>query len=173
MKKDHSIRRLRRANLFALAILGIGCLQMLGYLTGAKTLRGAGAASAASPFPKVFCVAPVHGEPGVGLETFSSSFTLLYDLNGEPREMAITPEIYARVHGPYNRRNVYGAALAYGPCLTPELVQQTLGFALDKPGRMIKEIGVPDGATNFRVRITGMANGEQRSWLIQPEREEP
>ena len=168
-------RSLRRANALSIALIAVGSLQMIGYLTGSKALRGIGAASAASPLPKVFGTAPVAGESGVELETFSSQFTLLYELHGETVEMPITPEIYSKVCGPYNRRNVYGAVLAYGPCLPPELVDQAMAYALEEPALLIAELKLPTAAKNFRVRVTGFAgdkndHGEfrQRSWDIAP-----
>jgi len=44
---------------------------MAGYVSGSITLRGIGAATAASPLPKVFSDVD-------GLETFASAFTLHY-----------------------------------------------------------------------------------------------
>lgn len=65
----------------------------------------------ASPAPKVFCTQE-------GLETFSTKFVVVYqDLDGQEHRKEVTPEVSAGLKGPYNRRNVYGAILSYGPVL--------------------------------------------------------
>src|SRR5687767_15937977 len=87
-------------------LLVLGLAQMVGDLTHFLPLKAVAAATGASPAPKVFSAVQ-------GLETYSTRFFL--DL-GDKR-VEITPEVYARIRGPYNRRNVYGAALAYGPVL--------------------------------------------------------
>jgi hypothetical protein len=80
-----------------------------------------------------------------GLETYSTRF--LFEIDG--RRIELTPEIYARLRGPYNRRNVYGAALAYAPVVPAELREPVTQFALcgDKP--LLRELGidVPERAT--------------------------
>ena len=56
-----------------------------------------------------------------GLETYSTRFYLDWtDRAGQRQSLQLTPEVYARVRGPYNRRNVYGAVLAYGPVLATD-----------------------------------------------------
>ena len=96
----------RNANIAAVILTLLGCLQMAGHLAGSRVMRGAGAALVLAPFPKVF--ADVEG-----LETFASTFTLHWSDNQGDHALAITPELYSRLRGAYNRRNVYGAALSY------------------------------------------------------------
>ena len=106
----------------AACLIAVGLLQMAGdlcerYLSAYYGLRlkGLGAATAASPAPKVFSAVR-------GLETYSTRFYLEWtDRAGEFHSLQVTPELYARLRGPYNRRNVFGAALAYGPVLPPDL----------------------------------------------------
>ena len=114
-------------NIFFAGVLLIGALQIIGYATGNEIIRKVGQLSAASPLPLVFS----HFR---GLETFSSRFGVtVIDAAGQETIIQITPEIYAQFPGPYNRRNVYGAAIAYGVVLdTPnerKLVAQVLSFA--------------------------------------------
>ena len=53
-----------------------------------------------------------------GYETFSSKFEIEIEyLDGRVSSHMLTPEIYSRLEGPYNRRNVFGALIAYGPVL--------------------------------------------------------
>src|SRR5580658_637029 len=92
-------------------LLAIGLLQMVGDLVHVPPLKGFAAATAASPAPKVFSSVR-------GLETYSTRFFIEWtDIAGTFHSLEITPELYARVRGPYNRRNIYGALLAYGPVL--------------------------------------------------------
>ncbi|PRP95116.1 hypothetical protein [Enhygromyxa salina] len=95
----------------ATLLLVIGLAQIVGDLAGLPKLKGFAAATMLSPAPKVFSTTK-------GLETFSTSFTLSWQApDGTPRELPITQARYSQLEGPYNRRNVYGAALAYGPVL--------------------------------------------------------
>jgi hypothetical protein len=57
------------------------------------------------------------------------------------------------MHGPYNRRNVYGAALAYGPVLPESLRDPVMRYALCGEAPLLRELGIdPDDITG-RVRI--------------------
>lgn len=122
-----------------LILLCIGFLQMSGDLTRSAPLKAFGAATGASPAPKVFSTVE-------GLETFSSNFYLDWrDSAGNFHELELTPEIYARIRGPYNRRNVFGAALAYGPVLqanpqTRDLFQSTMRYAACGEAPIVQEL---------------------------------
>ena len=105
-------------NCIALAIIIVGCLQMVGFLLENRTLRGLGAASSISPLPKVFSAVNQY-------ETYAAEFTIFYELAGNTVAQIITPAFYQQLRGPYNRRNVYGAALAYAPVL-PEKIWKTV-----------------------------------------------
>jgi hypothetical protein len=99
-----------------LLLLALGLLQMAGDLLRVPALKGLGAATAASPAPKVFSAAR-------GLETYSSRFFIEWtDAAGVFHSVEITPERAAGLRGPYNRRNVYGAVLAYGPIMQSDPV---------------------------------------------------
>ena len=115
------------SNIVFAAVLLVGALQIIGYTTGNEAIRKVGQLTAASPLPLVFS----HFR---GLETFSSRFGVtVTDATGQETIIPITPELYSQFPGPYNRRNVYGAAIAYGVVLDkPEekkLVSQVLSFA--------------------------------------------
>lgn len=90
---------------------GVACLQMVGHFANSRTLRGLGIATGIAPYPKVFCEAK-------GYEPFAAEFTIT-DQNDT--EIPLTAERYSRLEGPYQRRNVYGAALAYAPRLPDDL----------------------------------------------------
>ena len=64
---------------------------------------------------------------------------------------------YQRLGGPYNRRNVYGAAFSYGPLLASDARLQAmhasvLHYALCTPGRAVQELGLAP-APFRRVRV--------------------
>src|ERR1700755_3585891 len=89
----------------------LGFAQMAGDIFHLPALKAVAAATAASPAPKVFSAVK-------GLETFSTRvFIEWVGEIGPTHSVEVTPERYAHVLGPYNRRNVYGAVLAYGPVL--------------------------------------------------------
>jgi hypothetical protein len=125
----------------ALLLLAVGLLQIAADALGLPSLKGLAAAWGASPAPKVFCSAR-------GLETFSTRFFLEWKgKGGGAHVLALTPEVYGRVRGPYNRRNVYGAALAYGPVLatdprTRAMFEAVIRHALCGRAPLLRELGV-------------------------------
>lgn len=119
----------------AVFLVMLGTAQMLGDLTGFLPLKAIAAATGASPAPKVFSAVQ-------GLETYSTRFFL--DLGD--RRVELTPKLYARIRGPYNRRNVYGAALAYGPVLPHQLREPVMRYALCD-GTLLDELGLPKAHT--------------------------
>ena len=146
-------------NKASVGLLVIGLLQLTGDLlerSGAgvvgRPLKGIGAATTASPAPKVFSAVR-------GLETFSTRFTLeWWDRDGRMRTLSLTPEVYARVRGPYNRRNVYGAVLAYGPVLatderTRPLYESVAHYALCGDAPLLRELGVDPADVVGPVRV--------------------
>ena len=122
-------------------LLGIGLLQMAAAALGLARLQGAALATGASPAPKVFSSAR-------GLETFSSTFQLEWvDRAGAQHVLALTPERYAQVAGPYARRNAYGAAVAYGPALAVDpaarpMLEALLRHALCGEAPLLRELGL-------------------------------
>lgn len=129
-----------KASVAAGALLVLGLLQMFGHLARLPALRAIGAACGASPAPKVFSAVE-------GLETYSSRFYLEWqDAAGAAQVVRLTPERYARMRGPYNRRNVYGAALAYGPVLahnphTRAMFEQVTQYAFCK-STLLRELAI-------------------------------
>lgn len=124
-------------------VLAIGALQIVGYLLDISAVRRLGQITAASPLPLVFS----HFR---GLETFSPRFEVLVTSpQGEPLEIPITPSTYSELGGPYNRRNVYGVAFAFGAVLQTEserrLVDRVLayGFCNNGPLRRLLEQKMP------------------------------
>jgi hypothetical protein len=151
----------KAANVSAVVLVVAGCLQMAGYLVGSLPLRGVGAALAMSPFPKVFSDVD-------GLETFASTFTLQWrDTQGEHR-LPITPELYSRLEGAYNRRNVYGAALSYGPRLPSRIWEAVFCYGFGPDGPLRREFGLGPYAHGIAVHIRTNTRGRTDQWLLQP-----
>jgi len=111
---------------------------MAGHLTGVRALRGVGLATGFSPFPKVFCEAD-------GYEPFAATFALRgTDTKGQELVIPITAERYSEMAGPYNRRNVYGAALAFSPRLPEDLRDELLSQMLRTDSALWAELDLPD-----------------------------
>lgn len=151
----------------------LGCVQMVGDLTHSKVLIALGAASHASPAPKVFTA---HE----GFETFSSQFYLLWQSrDGAAHSMQLTPEIYGRLQGPYNRRNAYGATLSYGPVLaanplTQPMFESVSRYALCGHAPLLRELGInPEsiqGAVTVKLvpRDPASADGRWQLSFVAP-----
>ena len=125
-----------------IALLVLGMLQMSADLLHLRALKGVAAATAASPAPKVFSSVR-------GLETYSSRFFVEWtDKSGVFHSILIRPETTAGLRGPYNRRNVYGAVLAYGPVLQSDpsarpMFDSISRYALCGDAPLLQELGIP------------------------------
>jgi hypothetical protein len=146
-------------NRLAIVLLVIGLLQMSGdgierwlHPATGQAVKGIGAASTASPAPKVFSAVR-------GLETYSTRFFLEWsDRDGRPHRLELTPEVYARVQGPYNRRNVYGAVLAYGPLLatqerTRPMFRSVANHALSGEAPLLRELGIDPATIVYPITV--------------------
>jgi hypothetical protein len=130
----------------------LGLAQMAGDLLGSRALRGLAAATTASPAPKVFSAVR-------GLETYSTRFALEWtEPDGVTRALELTPAVYQRLRGPYNRRNVFGAALAYGPLLVTDPAARPMFDAVlrrsvcgERP--LLREIGLDPARIVGDVRV--------------------
>ena len=122
-------------------LLIVGLSQMVGDILHLPALKGIGAATGASPAPKVFTA---HQ----GFETYSSNFYLDWDdENGIRQSLFLTPQVYNGVKGPYNRRNAYGAAFSYTPVLyentlTRPMFESVVQHALCGKSSILHELGM-------------------------------
>lgn len=116
-------------------------LQMTGDLFNQTWMKALGAAWGASPAPKVF-------SSSEGLETFSSQFFLIWtDWENVLHRIQLTPKLARQLKGPYNRRNVYGAVLSYGPILSKnemmrDAYESILEYAIGQNGPLLRELGI-------------------------------
>lgn len=144
---------MRRALIFAF-LVALGLLQMGAALLDRPTARGLALATAASPAPKVFSSVR-------GLETYSSRFFLEWDdREGRTHSTAILPERSAGLRGPYQRRNTYGAVVAYGPVLaaadsTRPLFESVAAYGLCGDAPLLRELGIDaaDRVGALRLRV--------------------
>ena len=132
-------------------LLLIGLSQMAGDVFSVRALKGVGAATTMAPAPKVFST--VHG-----LETFSTRFEIeMTDKQGRARRFDLSRTLYSRLKGPYNRRNTFGALIAYGPVLTKTeqgraIFRSVSQYAICGEAPLLRELGlVPD---QFRPGVT-------------------
>jgi len=136
----------------AVVLLVLGLAQMAGDVLHLPALKGLAAATAASPAPKVFSAVR-------GLETYSTRFALEWDDRAQVHHvLPLTPELYARLRGPYNRRNVFGAVLAYGPVLvsdprTRAMFDSVARYALCGDAPILRELGVDPRAVSGHLRV--------------------
>jgi hypothetical protein len=120
----------------AALLIALGLFQMAGDVFRLPFLKKLGAASAASPAPKVFCAID-------GYEAYATRFTIeWFSRDGAFHSKPLTADAVGRLRGPYNRRNVYGAALAYGPVLPERLREPVLKFGLSGDGPVLREVGI-------------------------------
>jgi len=143
----------RRDGIVAAVLTGIGCAQMAGDFLQLNILKAAGAATGASPAPKVFTAQN-------GFETYANRFFLeWHDASGQKHEHELTPQSYAGVRGPYNRRNVYGAVFSYAPVLdanpiTRPMFRMILMRSFCGAHPVFTEVGIPaDAARQGPLRI--------------------
>jgi len=145
----------RRGFLTLLALIGIGCMQMVGDVFHLPVVKAFGAATGASPAPKVFTAQD-------GFETYANRFFLEWqDGAGGEHAFELTPEVYSSMKGPYNRRNVYGAVFSYAPVLDANPLTRPMFRAVVQHvfcGRpsVLSEVGVPldaVGSGSLRIRL--------------------
>lgn len=152
-KKKASLRKPAIAFASFSLLTGIGVLQIVGDVIDSPVVKGIGMALHASPAPKVFCTAN-------SLETFSSRFYLSWnDQSGGNHTLELTPEIASKIQGPYNRRNVYGALLAYGPVLEASpamrpLYEEILSFGVRGNAPLLSELGIDPALIGEKILLS-------------------
>jgi hypothetical protein len=169
MTEEPAKLRFRTYGIGLLALLGFA--QMAGDLLHLPALKGIAAATAASPAPRVFSAVR-------GLETYSTHFFLEWtSREGTAHSIELTPERYARLRGPYNRRNIYGAVLAYGPVLvsdarTRPLFEAVAAYALCGRAPLLDELGIPHeaawGPLRLRLQLRPGASASGLPLLLEP-----
>lgn len=141
-------------------IVIIGFLQTIGFLTKIKPIRSLGIVTAASPLPIVFTEVK-------GVETFASDFYFRWNNeSSEVQEVKVTPELYSRLQGPYNRRNIFGAAIAYGPVLPEKVWQPILNYGLCN-NILTEELDLPIDKESFSLYIKTRTKDRTDDWTLK------
>lgn len=137
----------------AVLLAALGTLTMFGDVLHWRAAKAAGLATGASPAPKVFTAQD-------GFETYANRFYLDWtDASGAVHSIELTPDVYAGLAGPYNRRNVYGAVVSYAPVLDANPALRPMfrtvlerSFCRERPVTL--EFGVPrEAAAHGPVRL--------------------
>lgn len=144
---------MNRRSLLTLAFLvTIGSMQIVADVLVMPRLKAFFAATQVSPAMKVFTA---HQ----GYETYAARFAISWrDVSGIEHRFDLDPASYANVRGPYNRRNVYGAALAYGPLLRADsrlraMQESVMQYAFCSPGNLRGELGLPTDAADLTIHV--------------------
>lgn len=150
----------RKIGILGLILLGL--LQMAGDLSGLKILKVFAAGLQASPAPNVFTTVQ-------GLETFSSRFFIDWENPSGSHHLELTPSIYKRLQGPYNRRNVYGAIFSYGALIPEALRNPILEYALCGERPILKELGIDTREIkHVQIRMVPRVNQKNLPTLLIP-----
>ena len=144
-----------------------GAANSVAFMCHDNSIRGVGFSSVSSPLPLVFSAYQ-------GVETFSTTFELETQLqNGTLIRMPLNSELYSRIGGAYNRRNVYGALFSHGPFFDESnliyLRDSILYYGVCEPGSLIREFGIDSQVKWFEVSIESRTIGEDRNWSISME----
>ena len=144
----------------SILIVVLGSFQFAGYVLNNPTMRGIGAACGFAPYTKVFSDVD-------GFETFAARFNLILHRNdGSDSLIPITPEFYRQLKGPYNRRNVYGAALSYAPRLPEKLWHSVFCYGFKGPLR--EEFGIDDDVRSISIHIVTRTADRNDEWTFTP-----
>ncbi len=151
---------MKKRRILYIILFLLGSLQIIGVATGSRAVKGIGLASVASPLPLVFS----HFR---GIETFAADFYIRLRKDGKVvYDSQITSELYEKLEGPYNRRNIYGAVFAYGPVLSQPsekiLVDSVLKQGICFDGPLVAEFGLPAEFDTVEIEVhTKTKNQEQ------------
>jgi len=142
-----------------LVLVLIGSVRAIADISGFSNVSSFFSLFNVSPAMKVFTA---HNN----YETFSPKYMLDFQgVDGEAVSVELTPELYRKLEGPYNRRNVFGAAISYGPVLvsnqkTADLFNSVAHYSFCRPGILIEELGldVPSDINKVLVRYIHQQN---------------
>lgn len=164
---------MKRRNVLAGFVVALGCSQMIGYLTGAKTVSACGAGSCFAPMAEVFSSVET-GTPRERFEPFAAEYSVRgADEVGAIFEQRITPELLARIEGPHARRANYlnafvvlardGADDAEGADADAEAelttVEAARCFGLGPAGPLRAALELPAGAHALVMQVAAGGDG--------------
>ena len=169
---------MKRRNLLAGCLVALGCSQMIGFLTGAKTVSACGAGTCFAPMAEVFSRVETDA-PTEHFEPFAAEFFGNgLDGKGQAFERRITPESFARIEGPHARRanylNAFVGVARGNPAGEANAVTDAawcFGFGPDGPLREAFEL--PAGAHALGMKVVAQVDGpgglREETWSLAPE----
>ena len=110
-----------------------------------------------APCPKVFC------DMG-GMEPFASCFEIIADGDKTTR-IPITPELYRQLRGPYNRRNVYGAAIAAAPILPERVWRTVFSYAFNPNGQLRHDLALLK-TNSIHILVRARTRNGSQEWIF-------
>lgn len=159
----------------AMALIALGCAHMVFDVMGMPLFAGIAMATASSPAPKVFTSLP-DGQ-GARVEPFADDFEVIHvSVDGDTVVRELTPEIYASLEGPYNRRNTYGAVVAgaaflEGHALTEPMWRASLEYMACGESTALDELGLPPRAPGDRIVLRQRSSSSTDLHDAVPDRE--
>lgn len=157
---------MKRRNVLAGFVVALGCSQMIGYLTGAKTVSACGAGTCFAPMAEVFSSVETD-TPGERFEPFAAEYSVRgregEGETGAVFERRVTPELLERIEGPHARRANYanafvGVALARGGADRAE-VEAAGCFGLGQEGPLRAALELPVGARALVMQVAADGHG--------------
>ncbi len=143
-------------------VIAIGLLQTIGYLSQIEIIRHLGILTSASPLPIVFTEVN-------GVEGFAADFYFQWTKDdGSLEKVKITPELYSKLKGPYNRRNILGAAIAGGPMLPKTMWDPILNYGLCND-ILTNELELEIDKESFLLFIKTRTKGKSDEWTFKTE----
>ena len=124
-----------------------GAVNSVAYISHYDGVKAIGFASGSSPLPLVFSAYNGH-------ETYSTGFNIIVNYQDNTTFSSdMNVDMYNRMKGAYNRRNIYGAIFSHGPFFDlPNMItirQSILKYAVCDPAPLIHE---------FQISIKNISN---------------
>jgi hypothetical protein len=143
------------------AVVLLGLLNMLGYITGASTVSRIGFLSAASPLPLVFTDRGTY-------EDFAATYRLeIRCAAHRGHSVEIDKRHLARLAGPFDRRGAYASAFVYAPLLDDEVFRAVAASGFCSNERPLAALLVPEHArggepiTGFTLTVGSRTRGRE------------
>ena len=140
------------------AVVGVGFLQMAGWIFGLNQIEMLGRLTGASPLPLVF-------NQVEGLEYWASGFDVHLKMeNGTNRDFKITPALFSKVHGPHLLHMAYAMPFAFSPIAPAEFWEPPLRYGLCRPGKLAQDFEIQGVIRSVTLRISSQSGGKERHW---------
>lgn len=142
----------------------LGALNLTGMIFHSPELRGIAVMTMASPLPFVFTS---YND----VETFSTTFTMDVTFkNRSQGNFILDQQMYSKLKGPYQRRNVIGAIFSHGPFFdNPQMIQireQILDWGFCR-GHLAHEFGIHDPIGKVLIEVRSKTIGmENEKWEL-------